>query len=109
MEIKSGANATVKKSTSNEDNEEEATEVPENVDVLRSKTILYMVANKKDYYGSLDCPMDEEGFNNLIHSQSKLDAWTDDDGFMVLSVCRYLNVQLKIIVTNIQSNILLKD
>ena len=80
--------------------------MPENVDVLRSKTILYMVANKKDYYGSLDCPMDEEGFNNLIHSQSKLDAWTDDDGFMVLSVCRYLNVQLKIIVTNIQSNIL---
>ena len=38
MEIKSGANATVKKSTSNEDNEEEATEVPENVGSIPNQT-----------------------------------------------------------------------
>ena len=38
MEIKSGANPTVKKSASNEDNEEEATEVPENVGSVPKQT-----------------------------------------------------------------------
>ena len=82
------------------------TDVPDNVDVLREKTIEFMIAHKNDFCGSVDCPMDEEGFKKLIDSQSKLDAWTDEEGFMVLSVCRFLNVQLKIVITNIQSDIL---
>ena len=54
----------------------------------------------------MDGPLTDEQFNSLIESQSKLDAYCDEEGFMVESVCKCLNVELTIVVTNITTEII---
>ena len=67
--------------------------------------------NKKLYVGDKnvpgeDPPMNKEMFDNLITTHSRANEWTDEDGFMVSATCQMLNVELTIIITNINSQIL---
>ena len=87
--------------------------VPTSVDEMRVMGVNHMVANKSNYVGQklvegrlVDGPLTNEQFNSLIASQSKLDAYCDEEGFMVESICQCFNVELTIVLTNITSEIL---
>ena len=87
--------------------------VPASVDELRVMAVNQMISNKSNYVGQnlidgrlVDGPLTNEQFNSLITSQSKLDAYCDEEGFMVAAVCKVLNVELTIVLTNITSEIL---
>ena len=87
--------------------------VPDSVDDLRDMGVNHMISNKSKYVGQQlvdgrleDGPLTDEQFNSLIASQSKLDAYCDEEGFMVESICKCLNVELTIVITNITSEII---
>ena len=84
-----------------------------NVNVLRSRAIDYMKANRDKFVSGQiingryeDPPMTVQMFENLIRTQSRENEWTDEDGWMVLSVAEMLDVEILIVVTDVDSDIL---
>lgn len=87
--------------------------VPESVHHMRRDVIQYMIDNRDKYVTPQivdgryeDPPLDIESFNRLIADQSRDNAWTDNDGFFVAAACQMYNVELTVIVTCVNTDIL---
>ena len=88
-------------------------EIPSSVLELRGKIIQYMRDEKREFVGFTDPngrfvhgPLTEELFENLIEDQSRASAHADEDGYFVSSACKYLDVELVVVIDSITSPIL---
>ena len=87
--------------------------IPSSVHALRSIFIDFMKLNKQDYVGFVNSdgnfvggPLNEEQFEKLIDDQSRKNAHTDEEGFFVHCATKYLDVELVIVVTSIDSPVI---
>ena len=83
-------------------------EIPTNADTLRKEGIkqLKKDRNKLVNDGNNNGPLTEEQYERLIISQSKKHSFTDEEGYFVRAVCEHLNVELQIVVTSNNSNVI---
>ena len=80
---------------------------------LRAQTIQFMLQNKKFYteisYDNegreIHPPMSLETFEALIKDQSRVNSYTDEEGWFIAANCRMLDIELHIII-NIDSDVL---
>ena len=87
-------------------------EIP-NVQELRKQIIQFMLSRRNHYVGCRDShgnevhgPLDEDSFNRLIADQSRESAYCDEEGFFVEAACLYLNIELEVVVTSIDTPVL---
>ena len=81
---------------------------PNNVQKLREDVIIYWRSKKDEWTqpqfnqdtGVYEDPiLTEEQFENLLQDQSRDHSYTDNFGHMVKILCSYLNIELRIVVT----------
>ena len=86
--------------------------IPKSVHELRRDIVNYMKLNKKEYLGYwnqdkfIEGTHDEASFQRLIEDQSRLDSYTDEEGFFVAAAARFLDIEIKIVVTSIQTPVI---
>ena len=82
---------------------------PDTVKKLRADTIDHMRSKKERWTEAQynvesgvyeDPPMTVDQFELLIEDQSREFAWSDNNGYFVKAVCEFLNIELRILVTN---------
>ena len=88
-------------------------EVPSSFDVFRANVVEFMKAQKHLYLGYTnedgiynDGTHTEATFKALIDDQSKPYSYCDEEGFFVSAACQYLDVELIIVITSIDSPII---
>ena len=79
-------------------------EIPANADILRKEGIKQLKKDRNKLVNN--GPLTEEQFQSLIASQSKKHSFTDEEGYFVRAVCEHLNVELQIVVTSIDSEVI---
>ena len=79
-------------------------DIPRDINDFRAEIINYMINNKDQYIK--DGPMTEEQFDSLILDQSRKFAWTDEDGYFVLGAAQFLDVEIQIVVTSIDTPVI---
>lgn len=87
--------------------------IPSSVHELRRDIIQFMEDHKKEYLGYyndlgqfVNGSHDEKTFRILIEDQAQKNSFTDEEGFFVQAACRYLEIELVIVLTSIQSAVI---
>ena len=78
--------------------------IPKSVHELRRDIIKYMTSNKQEYL--INGTHDEVSFQRLIKDQSQMNSYTDEEGFFIQAAARFLDVEIQIVVTSIQTPVI---